>query len=385
MKTFTDEASRLAAFPVAAKQIFMGHGGVTALPACAANAMHEHIRASCEDHQEFGTVLRDIEETRKVCADLIGADKSEIALLGPTALGLSLFANGISWNEDDELLCYEDDYPSNVYPWTALAEKGVVVRYIKPDRPGHITPDIVARELTPLTRLVALASCHYLTGWRIDVDAIGRLLHDRGILFSLDAIQTIGAFSTRVDHVDFLSADAHKWMLGPMAMGIVYVDKRNFHLCRPTLLGAWNVRSPEFITQPEIQFPETAQRYEPGVLNITGMYGMRASLEMIANEGIDNVSAAILAVRDYLHGKLAELGFKFLSPSPHEPWRSGIVTVSHPTMPSPVLFAALEKARITASLRMARGGAQWIRFSPHFYNTNEEVDRIVTVLRETIV
>ena len=190
-------------------------------------------------------MLRDIRRARQLCAEFIGAAAEEIALLGPTSLGLSLFANGIPWEAGDEVLCYAGDYPANVYPWLDLRRRGVIVRYLEPERPGEITPELVAAALTPRTRLVALASCHFFTGYRIDVDAIGRLLHERGVLFSVDAIQTLGAFPMNVEHVDFLSADAHKWMLGPLAIGIVYVKKRHFELLRPTLLGAWNVVSPQ--------------------------------------------------------------------------------------------------------------------------------------------
>ena len=194
MNPFTSEAERLERFPVAERQIFVAHAGVTPLPKCAADAMIAHVRASCENHQEFGEVLRVIDHARRVSADLIGADKAEIALLGPTSLGLSLFANGLSWRDGDEVVIYQDDYPSNVYPWLALTSQGARIRRVRPEMPGRITPELVERELSPRTRLVALASCHYLSGWRIDVDAIGALLQERGVLFSVDAIQTLGAF-----------------------------------------------------------------------------------------------------------------------------------------------------------------------------------------------
>ena len=381
---FASEEERLEQFPVAREQIFLGHAGVTALPRCAADAMIGHVRASCENHQEFGAVLRDIEETRRACAQFIHADKSEIALLGPTSLGLSLFANGLEWQTGDELVCFGDDYPANVYPWTSLQEKGVRIRFVETETFGRVTVEAVAAALTSRTRLVALASCHYLTGWRIDIDGIGRLCRERGILFSLDAIQTLGAFPTTVEQVDFLSADAHKWMLGPMAIGIVYVAKRNFELCRPTLLGAWNIHSPQFIAQPEIKFMETAQRYEPGVLNITGMYGMKASIDLMAGLGVNRISAAILDVRDYLEERLSALGFDFLSPLAPEPMRCGIVTARHPQADPAALFAALEQGRVTASLRMARDGVFWLRFSPHYYNTRPEIDRVVELLQSAL-
>ena len=276
-----DESARREAFPVCRSQIFVAHAGVTALPRVVADAVIDYTRRSCEQHQEFGEVITRINEARRVCADFIGAHPDEIALLGPTSLGLSLFANGLPWREGDELLCYAEDYPANVYPWLELGRRGVSVRYLKPERPGEITPELIEAALTDRTRLVALASCSFLTGYRIDVDAIGSLLRRRCVLFSLDGIQSIGAAPLSVEHVDFLSPDAHKWMLGPLAIGIVFVRREHFEMLRPTLLGAWNVRSPNFIAQPEIAFQDTAQRYEPGVLNVAGIYGMRAALDLI--------------------------------------------------------------------------------------------------------
>lgn len=378
-----DEASRLEAFPVCKNKIFLAHAGVTALPKCVADAVISYTQASCENHQEFGNVLRDIHETRRIAADFIGAKAEEIALLGPTSLGLSLFANGLPWKEGDEILCYASDYPANVYPWMDLARRGVVVRYLEPERAGEITPELIKRALTPRTRLAALASCNFLTGFRIDVDSIGKLLHERGVLFSLDAIQTLGTAPLSVEHVDFLSADAHKWMLGPMAIGIVYVKKEHFELLRPTLLGAWNVRSPNFITQDEIAFYETAQRYEPGVLNIAGVYGMRAALEMLLNVGLNNVYARILELKNGLVAALTELGFEFIPPTSGQNV-SGITTCKHPSADMAKLFAALEEKNIIASLRFDRAGNQFLRFSPHFYNTLDEISQVVNVLRSTL-
>jgi len=376
---FESEADRLDQFPVARERVFVGHAGVSPLPRCAADAMHAHIQASCAHHQEFGDVLKDVGRTRNTCAEIIGASWEEVALLGPTSLGLSLFANGIEWQRGDELLCYRDDYPANVYPWVNLQHQGVKVRFLEPEEPGRITPELVEASLTPATKMVALASCHFLTGWRIDIDRIGELLRSRGVLFTLDAIQTIGAFPTSVKHVDFLSADAHKWMLGPLAIGIVYVQRENFDLCKPTLLGAWNIQSPDFITQDSIAFEPTARRYEPGVLNVTGTYGMKASLDMIQHHGIDRISKRILETRDGLWSMLRERGFVTVSPE-NDPLRSGILTVRHPSLPSEKLFAKLEAANISASLRKDRAGTSYLRFSPHFYNTLEEMERIVAAL-----
>jgi selenocysteine lyase/cysteine desulfurase len=377
---FASEADRLAAFPVARNKIFLAHAGVTALPDCAVEAMKSYITTSCTDQQEFAGVLRELAAARRDAAALIGADASEIALLGPTALGLSLFANGLEWKAGDEVVIYGDDYPANVYPWLNLQRLGVVIRWLQPEILGKITPEVLEAVLTPSTRLVALASCHFQTGWRIDIPAIGALLRSRGIFFSLDAIQTLGAFSTPASEVDFLSADAHKWLLGPLAAGIVYVSKDRFAECRPTLLGSWNVKSPDFLAQRTIDFEEGGRRYEPGSLNITGIYGMRASMNLLMTTGLDKISALILERRDQLEAGLVSMGFEFLSPRSHEPLRSGIVTTRHPASDPAQLFSLLEKAGIAASLRKTRDHGTWLRFSPHYYNAAEEIDRTLDVL-----
>ena len=381
---FSSEEERLRAFPVARKRIFLAHAGVTSLPACAAEAIAAYVTESSLDQQEFGGVLKEVAESRRDAATLIGADASEISLLGPTSLGLSLFANGIDWKPGDEVVIYGEDYPANVYPWLNLRRQGVVIRYLQTESLGRITPECVEAALTPSTRLVALASAHFQTGWRIDIPKIGALLRKKDILFSLDAIQTLGAFPTPSSEVDFLSADAHKWLLGPLAMGIVYVAKDRAELCRPTLLGSWNVKSPDFQAQTEIEFEEGGRRYEPGVLNIAGIYGMRAAINLIRETGLETVSSLILERRDQLERGLSSLGFEFLGPDLSEPLRSGIVTTRHPGKDPALLFQSLEQGGISASCRKTRDHGAWFRFSPHFYNTVEEIERVLDVLSEAI-
>lgn len=376
-----NEENRRAEFPVVADQIFMGHAGVTVLPRSVADATIGYTERSCRQHQEFGEVLRDVADTRRLAAEFIGAKSEEIALLGPTSLGLSLFANGLAWKPGDEVICYADDYPANVYPWMELKRRGVKPVYLKPERLGEITPELVAAAITPRTRLVALASCHFLSGYRIEVDAIGQIVHEQGALFSLDAIQTLGASPLTVEHVDFLSADAHKWMLGPMAIGIVYVKRELFETLRPTLLGAWNVKSPNFIAQREVEFFDTAQRYEPGVLNVAGIYGMRAALRLLLGCGLEQIHQRLMDLKMQIVNGVSELGFEVIGPVEGRN-ASGITTCHHEGLEMEAISKKLEAERIFASLRFDRAGRQLLRFSPHFYNTREEVERVLSVLRE---
>ena len=376
-----NEEKRLARFPIAREKIFLSHAAVTALPHCAAQAMADYAYSSCKDHQEFPEFMKTMAETRQLSANLIGAEASEVALLGPTSLGLSLFAKGISWEPEDEVICYMDDYPANVYPWMELERIGVKVKYLKPDELGVITPELIESNLSGKTRLVALASCNYLSGYRIDIDSIGKMLGQKNILFALDGIQTCGAFPTSVEHVDFMSADAHKWLLGPMAMGIVYVKQKNFDLLRPALLGAWNVRSPDYITQEEISFHNSARRYEPGVLNASGIVGLKAVLEMIQKIGIDSISERLLEIKSILVKGLESLGYKIHGPKNGKN-ASSITTFSHQSEKSPQIFENLNNAGIIASCRKNRQGEELLRFSPHFYNTEREINQSLDILAQ---
>lgn len=360
----------------------MAHAAITAMPGPVAEAINRFIQRHTEDLPDYSETLALIKQTRESAARLVHASPEEIALLGPTSLGLSLVANGITWAPGDEIVCYLDDYPANVYPWLNLRDKGVVIRFIEPAQVGELTVDALERALTPKTKLVALASCSFIAGFRIDISAIGKLLRERGILFCLDAIQTLGAFPTTVERVDFLSADAHKWLLGPVAIGVVYIRKELFELCRPTLLGAWNVKGPGYIAQNQIEFVESAQRYEPGILNYPGIAGMKAAIDLLLEVGIDKVAKRILSIRNRLVSGLNGLGFTALGERHDSQHLSGIITVSHPTLEIASLFKRLSDNRVVCSPRQDRQGKAYLRFSPHFYNTEDEVDRVLELLKQ---
>ena len=382
---WTDEPTRRREFPVCAEKIFLAHAAVTALPRAVAAAEIAFARGATTFAQSYEEILRELRLTREASARLLGdgAHADEIALLGPTSLGLSLIAAGLDWQAGDEVVFYPDDYPANVYPWTNLAEtRGVRPVALAPARAGEITPEIVAAALTPKTRLVALASASFLSGYRIDLDAIGALLHERGVLFCVDAIQTLGAFPTSVRHADFLCADAHKWLLGPLCAGIVWVKKTHFARLRPALLGT-NVRAPDFVTQPDIVLPNGAWRYEPGVLNVGPLLGMRAALELFERIGAARVTARIAENVARLADALAALGLQFLGPTAG-PNASGILTAWHPQHDARQLVKALEARGIVASLRRDRAGKNYVRFSPHFYNTESELDETVACVRAAL-
>jgi len=379
-----DEAFRREQFPTAAERIYMAHAGVAPLPRVAGDAVRDFLGRAEVDNPESDWAMALVEQARADAARLIGARPDEIALLGPTSLGLGLVANGLDWDAGDEIIAYFDDYPSNVYPWTELKFKGVNFVGLKPEAPGAVTWELIESALTPRTKLVALSSCHFLSGYRIDIDTIGRNLGDRDILFCVDGIQTIGAFPTPVEHVDFLSADSHKWMLGPAASGIFYVKRSRHALLRPLLVGAMNLHAPDFVAQEDAAPLDDARRYESGILNLAGIIGMQASMSMLLDIGIEAISARLLDLRTALLEGLRPLGYELyleeVGPASDETC-SSILSFTHPSKDLRRLHGRLENNGIVTSYRKNRAGDSLLRISPHFYNTEQEIERVVELMR----
>lgn len=369
-----DENLRQREFPVTRRRIYLAHAGVCPLPRRVAEAVAEAANTGADDDQEARFRDGFFGSTRAAAADLIGAQPDEVAFVGPTSLGLSSVASGLTFRRGDNVVIYFDDYPSNVYPWMALAERGVETRFLNLRELGRIRAVDVMGQVDEQTRLVALASCHFISGFRLEVETVGRFLRERGILFCLDAIQTLGAFPTRVDHVDFLAADAHKWLLGPTAAGLLYVRKSVQDQLRPWGFGWHNVRCPDFVAQETLHLRSDARRYEIGSHNLLGLAGLRAALDLVQEVGVDAIARDLARKRARLVAALSEQGAEILQPNPPPEHTSGIVSFRPRREEARVVYERLTANGVTPSLRVDRTGGQWVRFSPHYYNTDAELD-----------
>jgi selenocysteine lyase/cysteine desulfurase len=374
-----NEELRQREFPVARDKIFLAHAGVCPLPRRVAGAIAECAQQSTLGDQET-FVMRRLDDARKLGAQLLNCQPDEIALVGPTSLALSFVAAGLKFRRSDNILIYHDDYPSNVYPWMALAEKGVEVRLLNTRGLGVIRPKDVTGQIDENTRLVALASCHFISGFRLEHAAIGKFLRERGILFCLDAIQTLGAFPTTVEHVDFLAADAHKWLLGPCGAGLLYVRRELQEKLNPPVYGWHNVKNPNFVAQEQIVFRSSAAKYEAGTHNLIGLIGLIAAMELALEVGIENIAAELLRKRAWLVPALQAKGFTVLNADAKLENASDIVSFFQPGGDLAALHKKLAAAGVVASLRTDRKGQNYIRLSPHFYNTDAELHRTVELL-----
>ncbi|MBM3882921.1 MAG: aminotransferase class V-fold PLP-dependent enzyme [Verrucomicrobia bacterium] len=376
----TDEALRAHEFPVAAKQVFLAHAGVAPLPRRVTEAIAAFTRACAEADQEAVLSPGFFQELRQLGARLLGARPEEIALVGPTSLALSFVAQGLSFRKRDNVVVYFEDYPSNVYPWMNLAARGCEVRFLSVRQLGRIRTAEVLGAVDEQTRLVALASCHFVAGWRIDLGEIGQALHDRGILFCVDGIQTLGAFPTPVQHIDFLAADAHKWLLGPCAAGLLYVRQSVQEALAPVALGWQNVRCPNYVAEEDLVLKPDARRYEAGSANLLGLVGLKAALELLLEIGIDAIAARLLELRAFLIRALQDRGYSVLYPDAPPAHASAIVSCHRPGTDLAAVHQRLAVAGVQTSLRADRTGRQYLRFSPHFYNTQPELARALGLL-----
>jgi selenocysteine lyase/cysteine desulfurase len=295
-------------------------------------------------------------------------------------MGLAMVATGLEWKPGDNLVCHPDDYPANVYPWLDLRGRGVEVRAVRPRQYGNVTVE----ELEPLvderTRLVALASTHFITGWRLDVDRIGQFLKQRGALFCLDGIQSFGALRTSVRHVDFAAADAHKWLLGPLGTAILYVRRERFDQLRPALVGWHSALCPDYIAQDKLTFWPDARRYEPGSKNVAGLVGLRAALEMILSFGLESVEARVLELAGLVIAGAQRRGYEILGPPAGSGGLSGIITLASSVHDVAKIHGELAEKGMVSSLRRRRDGARYLRISPHVYNHAGEIERVLACL-----
>ena len=372
-------AERGRLFPASREGIFLAHAAVAPISGPAQAAMDAWSAEAAQGRQESEAAWKQVAKARAVAARLLGCKPEEISLLGPTALGLGLVALGLDWKSGDEVVFDPLDYPANVYPWKELGRKGVrpVPLQRKPGEP--IRWETLRPWIGANTRLVSLATAHYLSGHLPELAIIGPELRQRKILLCLDGIQTLGVLPAAFAEADFLAADAHKWMLGPVGAGVLMVRERAWDRFRPPLLGSWNVMSPDFLAQPEIRFEGGGRRYEPGSLNLPGIEGMRASLELLDSIGLPHISAHARMLAENIREGARRAGFYIYGGDGEE---RVIVSLLEPAGGWEKIKRRMEEARIRVSWRKEHGGKLLLRASPHVANTPGEIDQFLGILAD---
>jgi selenocysteine lyase/cysteine desulfurase len=365
-------------FPVTRELAYLDHAGVAPISTRVEDALRrytdEATRSGARRYARFYD--REVERVRDRAAALLGAAREEVAFVKNTTEGLGIVAAGIDWRRGDRVVTCDLEYPSNVYPWWNLRRQGVETVLLPGDR-GRLPLDLLEETLhSPRVRLLALSSVEFGSGARNDLVAIGRICRERGVIFCVDAIQSLGCFPIDVEDcgIDFLSADGHKWLLSVEGCGLFFCARRSLELLTPRVVGWRSVTDNHDFDSYHMELQPNAGRFEEGTPNTPGIFALGAAIDLLLEIGVPAISQRVLAHTDALVRGLAERGAEVLSPR-GQGEASGIVSfrLAHEE-PADTVRRLLARGVVTAA---RRGG---VRASPHFYNDAGDLERLLAAL-----
>ncbi len=362
-------------FPVTATWAFLDHAAVAPLPAPSVAALHDYAQSlAANGVAAFREWAARIAHVRQLSAKLINAPHADDVYFVPnTTHGISVVAEGFPWQPGDNVVLAAEEYPANQYPWMNLAHRGVEVRTV-PSRGNRIRIDDVRAAMNDRTRVFTASSVEFSSGFRHDLDSLGELCRERGVFFFVDAIQSLGVFPLDVQRtpIDALAADGHKWLLGPEGAGIGFLRREWVERLHPIGVGAFSVVNPWAFSTIDFTLKPHAGRWEGGAYNMPGITAFGASLELLLSVGTENVRRRVIELTDYLCDRAVPLGWSVFS-SRAESEKSGIVSLTHPTLPPNEVLSRCKAAGVAVNSRAGR-----VRVSPHAYNTEDEIDRFFT-------
>ena len=364
-------------FPITKKYIFMNHAAVSALPRRVVEAVSSLLEElSCSSSIGYSEWVGKIEEVRALVGKIINSKPSEIAFVTNTSEGLSSVATGFKWKNGDAVLIPEPEFPANIYPWMNLERSGVMVTFVE-RREGRLETKDFSKALDKRTRMIAVSSVDFVTGFHIDLEELGDFCRKKGIILCVDAIQSLGIIPMDVKKygIHFLAAGAHKWLLGLMGSGFLYVSDDVNNEIEPKRVGWKSVVHEEEFHKISFQLKPDALRFESGTMNLAGIYALGASLDLLMEVGIKNIQETVFALNDEFYSGFKKRTFNVITPM-GEGERSGIFSFV-PAGDPERFFKYLTSENVLVSLR---NGV--IRISPHFYNTEHEIKRFFEILDE---
>ncbi len=358
-------------FPVTQRYLSFNHAGVA--PVCtraSVAAAHFAAKAARLGAAEYGKWMEDLEKVRGLCAWFVGARPEEIAFVRNTSHGLSLVAGGLDWKSGDNVVTTDAEYPSNIYPWMMLKDRGVELRLVPGARKKPPGLDDFARRIDSRTRLLAVSHVEFSTGCRFDLKALSDLAHSKGALLCVDAIQGLGVHPVDVERqgIDFLSADGHKWLCSFEGCGIFYCRRAHLERLRPVLVG-WNsvMKNHEFESY-DPRFPAEARKFEEGSLPLVAIFALQKALELFAEITVSEAERLALEAAGHVRSGIVPRGLLDLS-------QRG------PGGPSPIVIVGGDFGVLETYEKLTKEGVQLaprgggLRLSPHFYNTQADAGR----------
>lgn len=325
---------------------------------------------------DYGSFLKVVDETKELVSEMINCNKDRIAFCDNTSNGINILAQSIDWKKGDRILLNDVEFPANVYPFLNLKRFGVEIDFAKSEK-GIVTADQIISNIKPNTRLISISYVQFLSGYRVDLEKIGNHCRSNNIIFCVDGIQGIGA--TRIDvkkcKIDFLSCGTQKWLLGMQGLAFIYVAKVLQKRMIPANVGWLSVENAWSLLDYKLDLKTSANVFQGGTLNSFGIYAFNTSLNLFKKFGFDKIEQQVLLNTKYFISKLKSIGINCLLSNGADEELAGIVTIK---VENPeTTFNKLTEKNIMCSHREGL-----IRFAPHFYNTTNEIDKVVDELQK---
>lgn len=359
--------------------IYFNHASTAPISLSVREKLCELLKDKSENNiDDYSNFLKVYEETKSILGKLINSHSDRIAFVDNTSTGLNILANGLKWNPGDRILLNDIEFPANVYPFMNLKKYGVEIDFVK-SKNGIVTAEDLIENIKPETKLISVSFVQFLSGYKIEIEKLGKFCRDRNIIFSIDGIQGIGAINFDVEnfYVDFLSCGTQKWLFGAQGLAFIYLTEELQRKISPAYLGWLSVENAWDLLNFKMELKSTANVFQGGTLNTIGIYIFNTSLKLLKDFGFDKIEERVISNTKYLRKRLNEIGISCLIDEVGETYFSGITTFKVDDSES--LFKYLENKKIICSLREG-----FIRLSPHFYNTFEDIDVVVNSIQEFI-
>ncbi|HEY8761976.1 MAG TPA: aminotransferase class V-fold PLP-dependent enzyme [Candidatus Dormibacteraeota bacterium] len=372
-----DPLEARALFPICDEHIHFNHAGVSPMSVRVRAAVEHVTQVMSEEGFNSDDYAETLGRLRSSLAGLVGVTPDMVSITRGTAHGISLLARGLDWKEGDNVVGARLEYPANLFPWMATRDRGVEMRLAEPVA-GRVTPEAVLSLVDGRTRVVALSFVQFWNGYRVDLAEIGAECRERGVILAVDGIQGLGVlpFDLESMNADFVAAGAGKWLTGPPGVGFTAWRPELLERIDPLLVGTGSVEDRLNYFQPSFEYAGTARKFEESAISWLDIAAFGAAVGLLLEVGIEVIEEHVLGLARRLAEGLVERGYEIIEPWPREPeeW-SGIVSFNRPGSTEIELLRDLTAAGV-----ITRTHRDFVRLSPHFYNTEEEVDRVLDVL-----
>ena len=367
-----------ALFPITKHSIYLNHAAVSPPPTSTVDAVASQLKDVVENgslHYRSWVAVK--ERARSLAAAMIGARSEQIAFMRNTSDGISTVANGMRWKPGENVVTFRREFPSNIYPWLRVRNAfGVEVR-MADEINGRIDLDELIGLIDEKTRVVAISQVQYGSGFRADLERLGRAARKVDALLVVDVIQGMGVLPTDVaaELIDVAAGACHKWLLTPEGIGVLYLSERARARIEPTLVGWVSVRDPEDYSNFDQEWREGALAWETGTAATALIHGLDASLRLLTEIGVERIASHLKELTDYMCERLEGRSYEVLS-SRKSGEDSQIVCIRHKGgQTANELYSHLKKQGIITAPRGDR-----LRISPHVYNLKSDIDTLIDAL-----